>query len=197
MDAGDARRLGAEGKAAIVECADHEAPREAERHVRRDERADLEARLDEHERQVLVDARRLVADQADAEAAADAEVGHRGRVHVIEEPAAERDVGVVLAAAVGEAEEAAEVELAEVVVRRHAAEQPVELHFAADAERALGATRRRGARAERDETKTQDDCEVLLHGGEHTCTPPTFKRTTARIARALNHVRLRGCWRPS
>ena len=57
----------------------------------------------------------------DAEAAADAEVRVGRRVHVIVEAATDGEHGVVVTVCVGEAEEAADVEIARVVVERQAA----------------------------------------------------------------------------
>src|SRR4029077_18838781 len=85
----------------------------------------------------------------ETEPAADAEVGHRGRVHVIVEAAAQLDIGVV-GAVVGEADEATEVELPGVVVHRPTAEAG-ELELRADTYRVrraagLGSRRERGDR---------------------------------------------------
>src|SRR4051812_29324762 len=80
VEAGRTGRVAGQLDALGIRSADRESRAQAERDVRLEEHADLEAGLDQDRSAAVV---ALVVVEH-AEAAADAEVGHRRRVHVIE-----------------------------------------------------------------------------------------------------------------
>src|SRR5438552_5790848 len=107
MNAREAIEVAGDLYAVGVDRADRDPAGERQRDVGHDERADLEARLEE---QVgVATARRVHA--LDAEPATEAEVGHRGARDVIEEPPADLEHIVAVAPRIVEAKEPAKMKL--------------------------------------------------------------------------------------
>jgi hypothetical protein len=154
-----ADRQAADRYTVCIDDTDLDAGGRADRDVRGEEQPDLRTRLEEHVGEAIVHRRAGLAD--DAERAAEAEVGHRRRVHVVVEPRADAEQRVVRTIGILEREEPADVEVARVVVEGRAA-KTVELELGADTERPRGAAGRGNARRTHDQQSSKQG--VLQHG---------------------------------